>query len=322
MKKTLIVLMVMVMAANIVFAGGSSESADGTFTPSKDIEWVVTSSPGGGSDIFTRTLVDIITKEGLIEETFLINNQTDGAGEVGRLRVSTSRDDGHLLLTFNSADLRPMVLNTPNRIEKFKPVAIMAADRQLFVKGNNTPYADLAEAIAAAKAGTPVTMGGSKGDDITVYEMFIAEVGLTEEQMPYIVYDATSDAITAMLGGHVDLALVKPASVMPYIESGDAYPVVTIALERYTGALADVPILSEIGDYENFELPLWRGVVTSGQTPDAAVAFYSEVLAKVAETDAWKDGYLTKNQLANAFMTYEEATPYMKDFQEQVLATK
>lgn len=290
--------------------------------PKKNIEWVVTSSPGGGSDIFTRILTDVISKKGLVEESFVINNQTDGAGEVGRLRVSRAKNDGHLLLTFNSADLRPMVINTDNRIENFKPICILASDRQLFIRGEKTPYKDLVEAIAAAKSGTKVTMGGSKGDDIEVYEMFLKSVGLTKDQMTYIMYDATSDAITALLGGHVDLALVKPASAMQYLKSGDAEAVITLANERYTGDLADIPILSEIGDYENIDLPLWRGVVTSADTPDEVVKFYSDIFQEVANSQQWKEEYIQKNLLAETFMTHDVASEYMKNFQEQVLAAQ
>ena len=321
MKKLLGILIISCLLFSISCQEKKSTENE-AWKPTKNIEWVVTSSPGGGSDIFTRILTDIVTKKGFTEESFVVNNQTDGAGEVGRLRVSRAKNDGHLLLTFNSADLRPMIINTDNRIENFKPICILASDRQLFIKGKQTPYKDLAEAIAAAKSGTKVTMGGSKGDDIEIYEMFLKSAGLTEEQMTYIMYDATSDAITALLGGHVDLALVKPASAMQYLKSGDAEAIVTLANERYTGALADVPILSEIGDYENIDLPLWRGVVTSADTPDEAVKFYSDMFQEVANSPEWKSDYIEKNLLAETFMPYDVASEYMKNFQETVLAAK
>ncbi len=246
----------------------SSQPAPESWTPKKQVEWVVTSNPGGGSDIYTRMIADILKSEKLVDQTILVNNQTDGGGEVGRRRVSQEKNDGHLLLTFNSGDLSPMVKNTTLRMDGFKPVAVLAIDRQILLKGNKTKYKDFAEAIEAAKGGTQVVIGGSKGDDIATYNKMLNSIGVTEAQMPYLMYDSTSDAQTALLGGHVEFCISKPAAAMQYIESKDVTPVVALATERFGSTLKDVPLLSEIGSYEDVESPVWRGVVASKSMPD------------------------------------------------------
>ena len=65
-------------------APAEAETEAPAWAPSGDVEWVVTSSAGGGSDIFTRMICDIMKTEGIVDQTFLVNNQTDGGGEVGR----------------------------------------------------------------------------------------------------------------------------------------------------------------------------------------------------------------------------------------------
>lgn len=289
--------------------------------PTDTVNWIVTSSPGGGSDIYTRMLADIMTTSGLVDQTILITNQTDGAGEVGRLQVAQKKDDGHTLLTFNNGDLEPMVKNTSNRIENFRPICIMAFDSRLLFFGKETPYADMAELLEAAKNGTHIIMGGSKGDDITTYETLLEVTGLTEEQISYITYDATSDAITALLGGHVDFITSKPAAASQYVVSGDMIPQVAVAMERLEGQFADVPTMSEIGDYEDFEIPVWRGVVGPGSMPDEAVAYWSDIFRQISESEQWKTDYLDKNGLTGNFMPWEEATAYMQEHQDNYLAT-
>lgn len=320
--KQITLAMVLMMSVLLVGCSGNAKegSSDGSFKPSKNVEWVVTSSAGGGSDIYTRIITDIMGSEDLVSETFLVNNQTDGGGEVGRLRVSREKSDGHMLLTFNSGDLTPMVQNTDNRIENFKPVAIMAIDQQLMLKSTKTTYADFAEAIEAAKSGTQIVIGGSKGDDIATYEQMLKSLGLDDTQMAYMMFDATSDALTALLGGHVDFAISKPAASMQYLESGDMEPVVTLATKHFEGDLADVPLLSEIGDYEDVDNPIWRGVVAPGSTPDAAIEFWSDVLKQVSESERWKTEYIEKNLLVPNFMSHDEAKEFMHNYQEQVLA--
>ena len=84
-KKALLALAGILAAASLTACGSSDISEDGTFTPSDTINWTVTSSPGGGSDIFTRKIGDIMTKEDMINgQTVIVTNKTDGGGEIGR----------------------------------------------------------------------------------------------------------------------------------------------------------------------------------------------------------------------------------------------
>lgn len=303
-------------------AGADTEAATG-WEPTGNITWYVTSSPGGGSDIFTRKITDIMTTGGLVSKTFLVTNKTDGGGEVGRLEVANTAKSAAntTLLTFNSGDLMPMVENTGNRVENFTPIAIMAVDKQLIFKGEKAVYDTFEEAVEAAKAGTTVVIGGSKGDDIATYEKLIAEIGLTEEQMPYITYDSTGEAITAILGGHVDLVIAKPASSSEYVKAGRLMPVLALSTERFSGDFADAPTLSEAGDYNDVEVPVWRGVVGPKAMSEEAAAFWSAVLKQVSESEAWKTEYLETNMLISNYMDAAAAAAYMQQYQEEYLAT-
>lgn len=325
MKKILALCLASMMMLATLAGCSSSDSTttaeDGSWAPSEDIEWVVTSSSGGGSDIYTRLIADILKTEGIVDETFLVNNQTDGGGEIGRNYVATANDDGHMLLTMNSGDLLPMITNTSNRIENFKVVAIMAVDRHLLLGGTNTKYASLADAIEAAKGGETVVITGSKGDDdVSVYNQLIASAGLTEAQMPYLVQDSTGDAITMLLGGHAAYCIAKPAASAQYIESGDAYAEVALAHEAFSGDLADVPLLDEACGIDTVECALWRGIVAPASTPDEAIQFWSDAMAQVVETDEWLTGYIEANMLTAMFMPCDEASEYMAAYQAENLA--
>ena len=317
MKKLMALSLALLMTLSLVACGSKTEQpstgsnssdAEATgFVPSKNVTWICTSSAGGGSDIFSRQIADIMKNEDLVNgQTIVISNETDGSGEVGRNKVATMKagDADYTLLTFNSGDLMPMVQNTKNRSSNFRILAIMAVDKQLMfscpASDAKTDYAkaggdqnDFAAAIEAAKNGTFVVIGGSKGDDITTYQKLLAEVGLTEQQMGYITYDSTSDAITAVLA---------------------------LSTERYTGNLADAPTLSEIGDYNNVEVPVWRGVAAPASMSDAAVAFWSDALGKVSASSTWHTDYLEKNQLIDEYKDTAAATEYVTAYEADFMA--
>ena len=149
MKKRIFALALSVaMAASLAACGGSGKASGGgsaEFVPKNTINWMCTSSPGGGSDIFSRQITDILVAENLINgQTTVVTNKTDGSGEIGRNEVATTSGNkaDYQLLTFNSGDLMPMVKNTKNRAANFKIIAIMAVDKQLlFNQSLNTTLA-------------------------------------------------------------------------------------------------------------------------------------------------------------------------------------
>ena len=327
MKKKIALILTGVLALSMMFTGCGKKSGneDGTFVPDDTINWVVTSSPGGGSDIYTRMISDIMTREDLANgQTIVVTNKTDGNGEIGRNEVAMTKGSkaDYTLLTFNSGDLMPMVQNTKNRSSNFKIIAIMAVDKQLIFKGKDTPYSDFAAAIKAAQDGKKIVIGGSKGDDIATYEAMIEEIGVSKDHMTYITYDSTGDAITAGLGGHVDFVISKPAAATEYVEAGSLIPVLALSTERYTGNLADAPKLSEIGDYEDVEVPIWRGVAAPSEMSDEAVAFWSEALGKVSESDTWEKDYLEKNKLISNYLDSEAATEFVTQYEKDFMETE
>ena len=322
-KKLMATVLAGVMAVSMLATGcgGSKDIKDGKFTPSKSIHWMCTSSAGGGSDIFTRKIGDIMTAENLVNgQTIVVTNKTDGAGEVGRNEVATMKNNAdYQLLTFNSGDLMPMVQNTKNRAANFRILAIMAVDKQLLFKGQGAKYDKFEDVIAAVQNGEKVVIGGSKGDDIATYQALVAELGVSEDNLTYITYDSTGDAITAALGGHVEYVISKPAAASEYVEAGSLVPILAFSTERYTGNLADAPTLSELG-YNDVEIPVWRGVAAPAAMSDEAAAYWSETLKTVSESDAWKTEYIEANKLIPNYMDTATATEYVTQYEADFMA--
>ena len=322
-KKLMATVLAGVMAVSMLATGcgGSKDIKDGKFTPSKSIQWMCTSSAGGGSDIFTRKIGDIMTAENLVNgQTIVVTNKTDGAGEVGRNEVATMKNNAdYQLLTFNSGDLMPMVQNTKNRAANFRILAIMAVDKQLLFKGQGAKYDKFEDVIAAVQNGEKVVIGGSKGDDIATYQALVAELGVSEDNLTYITYDSTGDAITAALGGHVEYVISKPAAASEYVVAGSLVPILAFSTERYTGNLADAPTLSELG-YNDVEIPVWRGVAAPAAMSDEAAAFWSETLKTVSESDAWKTEYIEANKLIPNYMDTATATEYVTQYEADFMA--
>ena len=321
MKKFVAIVLSALMVCAL-FANGTEETASAGFKPTKDVSWVCTSKPGGGSDIFTTQIKDAMKVNGITDANIVTEYITDGSGEVGRLQVSTTNKAkaDYTLLTFNSGDLMPMVKNTDNRVENFRPLAIMAVDKQLLFVGEQSKYSSWQEIMDALKSGAKIVIAGSKGDDIETYNKLIAELGVPESQLSYIANDATSGAITSLLGGHVDLCMSKPAAASQYVEAGKMKPVLALSTTRFsTESLKDAPTLSEFG-FNNVEVPVWRGVSAPKAMSDEAYAFWADCLKKARETAEFK-AYLSKNGLEPMYLFGAEAEAYMLEYQKNYLVS-
>ena len=321
MKKFVAIVLSALMVCAL-FANGTEETASAGFKPTKDVSWVCTSKPGGGSDIFTTQIKDAMKVNGITDANIVTEYITDGSGEVGRLQVSTTNKAkaDYTLLTFNSGDLMPMVKNTDNRVENFRPLAIMAVDKQLLFVGEQSKYSSWQEIMDALKSGAKIVIAGSKGDDIETYNKLIAELGVPESQLSYIANDATSGAITSLLGGHVDLCMSKPAAASQYVEAGKMKPVLALSTTRFsTESLKDAPTLSEFG-FNNVEVPVWRGVSAPKAMSDEAYAFWADCLKKASETAEFK-AYLSKNGLEPMYLIGAEAEAYMLEYQKNYLVS-
>ncbi|MBO5493913.1 MAG: hypothetical protein J5974_11350, partial [Pyramidobacter sp.] len=148
------------VVVSLCAAGFAAEAADG-WKPDGEVKFVVCSSAGGGSDIYTRKMIDIINGEGIADTKFVVDYMTDGGGESGRQYVSKARRGDRMLVAMEYGGFANMLLNTTFRIEDFRCVAVVAEECQILLATPKVKYASLKDAIEAAKNGTIVTIAGS-----------------------------------------------------------------------------------------------------------------------------------------------------------------
>lgn len=313
MKKNLILtVLVFLLAAVAVFAQGGKEADDGQFHISGNVDFYVSSSAGGGSDIITRTLTDIASKKGFVDAPFVVYNQPDGNGQISRRTVSTARNADSTLLCFSSGDLTAMIQNGGLTLDDFRPLVILAADKHLCFVNANGKYKSFQEILDAVAAGQKINVGGTMSDERVVFNMLCEELGT--DAFTYITYGSASESIAALLGNHVDIAISKPAAASQYVLSGDIVPVLALSTTRFTAPFDTAPTLSELG-YNDVEYPMWRGVIGAKNMSDEAVAYWADVFKKISETEAWQNDYLAKNLLVSQYMGPEEASAVMYEAQ-------
>jgi putative tricarboxylic transport membrane protein len=284
------------LAFGLTLAAAVSAQAQ-EWKPSKPIEFVVTSSPGGGTDNFTRVIQSIIMKHTLIDQPIVVTNKGGGSGAEGYLTVKTAPSDPHkVIFGTNNAYLLPYVAKLGYKTGDLQPVAALAFDEFLLWVKADAPYKSAKDYIAAVKA-KPETfkMGGSqsKDTDQTLTSMISAATGA---KFIYVPFQGGGAVGAQLAGGHIDSHVNNPNESIGQWKAGQVRPLCVFSPEKLASAAkvtdaqgwGDIPTCKSEGvAVERFQMP--RTVWLAAGAPAEAAKFYADVLKKVSETPEWKE---------------------------------
>lgn len=240
--------------------------------PNHPIKMVVPFPPGGPTDGLARVISDRLGA--VLGQSVIIENHGGGAGgSIGAKVVASAEPDGYTILITPGGSLTsgPAVHTKigydPEKV--FTPVALLITAPMIMVVSPSLPVKTLPELIAYAKANPGKITGGSQGYGTAPHlllELFKLENKLNILHVPY---RGSAPAITALLGGEIQMFTDSSTTILPHIRSGKARPIAVLTKERIK-PLPDVPTTAEQGQ-PKMQMNFWLGVVAPHDTPKAIV---------------------------------------------------
>ncbi len=239
--------------------------------PEKSVKIVVGFAPGGTNDILARI---VATKLGdRLKQSFLVENKPGANSAVGNDLVAKSRPDGYTLLVSSSGGLtsNPVVMkNLAYNPEKdFEPIALLGTFPLVVATNAQLPFANYSGLVDYAKR----SRGGELNHAaITSSFVLVAEMLAKESQLKltHINYRGSGPAVTALLGGEIDLALVDIAAVMGQIKAGKL-KALAVTTPKRSSALPDVPTVAEAG-FKGFDATIWTALMAPKGTPEEVLS--------------------------------------------------
>lgn len=282
----------------------------GEFTPSKPIQMIAAAAPGGGSDIMARTMVQILTSEKLSPQPLVVQNIPGGGSAIGTTQVSRMKGDTHALLVFNPASVAGLLVAGKGAatIRDLTMIAQLALDEQLIVVKSDSRFKSIKDIVAEAKAKeNALSIAGADQADRVCSRLFEKAAGV---KMRFVQFNSGGEAITALLGGHVDMIWANPPEFVSQYEAKMVRPI-AVAQENRIQAFKDVPNFRENGLDVVFKF--YRGVVAPPGLPAEVVAYYESMMRKLNDTKAWKENYLAKYILSPGWQGSKEFTKTVAD---------
>jgi putative tricarboxylic transport membrane protein len=282
------------------------------FTPSRPVDLVVHSAPGGGSDVFARALVEMVEREKLMQQPIRVTNKTAGASAEAMAYLAAQRGDDHTIAVFTNTWLAtPLTRKNPaHTLRDFTPIARLVLEPTIAVVRADSPYRNLAEFIDAAKKhpGTLKQAGGS----ITAIESLTGLLlqSATGAKWSFVTTPAVKDRMVDLVAGKVDIVIPQPQDANEHIASGKARAIAAIT-ERRLASLPDVPTVKEQG----IAIPIIanvRGIVAPAALSWDTSTYWQELFARLGTTPSWRQ-YVAQNQVQDVFLRGPELAPYLEE---------
>ena len=278
----------LVTAITAIAAACASEVArETTSYPSRDVTVIVPFGAGGGSDVLSRTIANVIRELKLVPVNLLVENRPGSSGAIGYTYVAKQAGNPYTLATVSvSFFTTPLLGASEVTYKNFTPVAAIAMSPYIMAVRAASPIKSF-EDVKKARRLTTGTVG-VVSDPVLLARMLQNATGVTMDTVPF---DGEGEVMTAVLGGHIDFMLGNPGEVLPQIEAGTLRSIAVSTAGRLQ-SLSDTPSFKQLGyDIEHVQL---RGVVMPPDVPADTVAFWEGALRKVAESEQWKRDYLDR----------------------------
>jgi tripartite-type tricarboxylate transporter receptor subunit TctC len=258
--------------------------------PENPIKIIVPYS-AGSADAAARIVAQEITKE--TGKTVIVENKTGAGGRIGLEMAAKSPADGYtFVITDASFTLLPSLFqNLPFQMNDLAPVTLVLHMPFVVTVSPQTKISSVAQLIAFAKEHPGQLNYGSAGIGSTnqvIAELFKKDAGVDITHVPY---RSMGDAMTAMMGGQVDMLISTIAVAGSYVRGGKAVGIMVPSTAR-SQALPDVPTAAEAG-LPSFIVTNWLGLLAPRDTPPTAIEWMQKAVARAVASPEVKASFAT-----------------------------
>lgn len=292
-NKSLILIVACILVISIMLGGCTSmQSKEVTVTekyPNKPITFIVPFGAGGAMDLVSRMLEKTATKH--LGQPIIVINKPGSAGTLGWNELVSSAPDGYTIgISASELFLHPLYgtskYNYPTALE---PLAQISSTPVIMVVQADQPWQSSSDLIKYAKEHPgELKLGHSGIGSIphVVGETFSKSANITLNQVPF---RSAAEAVTALLGGHIQIVFINPGTVKEYVKSGMLKTLAVADLNHLVDPVfANVPTFKEQG-FEIFYGNQFGVVAPKDMPSDTKAKLVEGLKAMVTDPEFKKD---------------------------------
>ena len=261
--------------------------------PIKPLHLVVPFPPGAGTDMFARVIAAKLGES--LGQPVVVENKPGAGATIGTEFVAKSAPDGYtLLISTASHAINPSVYSRLpyDTLKDFVNVTEVATVPTVLVVHPSVPVQSVKELVDFAKSRPgQLNMGSSSNGTIfhLAGELFKSMAGI---DMVHIPFSGGGPALTALLGGQVNVLFETSLTVQTYAQAGKLR-ILAVGSPRRASGLPDVPTLAESG-FPGFSAENWYGVYAPAGTPHEIVMRLNHEIVRVLNLPDVKERFASQ----------------------------
>lgn len=262
----------------------SAVSVQAEWEPQKPIQITVGFAPGGGTDQTARLIASAAQE--FFPVPLTVVNRPGASGTLAAELVANAEPDGYTMLVAGGSESTsvPNHMQTGYSLDDFRGVVRVNREHMVIVSKADSGLDSVEAVVEYAKENPGELVYASSGPAGVLHSAFLVferEAGISMKHVPY---QGGSPSLSALLGGHVDLAIITPGDAASQVEAGNVNALATTS--DTAEQIPDVPSLTELGYDVNLEN--MKGLVVPAETPDEVVEYLEERFTQAMESDTFK----------------------------------
>ncbi len=252
------------LTAIAVFTSGAVCAAD---YPTRSVRIIVPQSAGSGTDTHARAVAQKLTE--YWGQQVIVDNRPGANGIIGIQDVAAASPDGYTLL-YGFASLlafNPFVYKSLpyDPVRNFVPITQTVDTTLVLVVNPSVPVRSVNELVALAKARPDTLTYGSNGNGNMTHLAAVLLGIEADVKMLHVPYKGESPAVTAVLGGEVNMLFANGPAVASFVRSGRLRALATAGPNRSV-AFPDLPTVAEAG-FPKVVAVGWGALLAPAGTP-------------------------------------------------------
>jgi tripartite-type tricarboxylate transporter receptor subunit TctC len=289
-----------------------AQNAAATF-PDRTVRIIVPFPAGGATDIVARALAERMAASW--KQPVIIENVSGATGAIGTAQAARAPRDGYTLVTGVGTTTAILKALKPNLafdpINDFAAISLITAFPNVLVVRGDFPATNVAELIAAVKANPGKFTYASSGFGGSLHlaaELFKLT---TRTDIVHVPYAGSAPAITALLGGHVDLIFDTIPSIWPSVQAGKLRALAVAGAQR-TPVAPELPAIAET--LPGFDVTSWEGILAPAGTPPAVIGKIADEIKRVVAEPQFAQSLLKLGAVATSNTPEEFAAFIQADY--------
>jgi tripartite-type tricarboxylate transporter receptor subunit TctC len=276
-----------------LFALSTVAPASAQDWPAKAVRIIVPFGAGATPDTIARMIADRLQQR--LGQNFIVENKPGASGMTGTDAVAKADPDGY---TIGVSIGGPLAINTllfsKMPYDPFKDIALitmLTTQPSALTVPASLGVNSVAELVALIKKDPGKYNFGSIGNGSLSHLAMEAIAQKSNARLVHVPYGSSPQAMTAVIRGDVQMAVMPAISVVPHVESG-AVKMLAITTAKRSPLLPNVPTLKESGI--DVEADAWNGLIAPAGTPEAVVKTIQREVAEALNSPELKAKFATQ----------------------------